>query len=96
VCDDSPSTSTLSTRSSLPAFDFKRDCIFCNKEASFKTETKKSQKYRRSIHEVATLEIRSTIIAKAKNRADGWEESVLAKLNSVVDLVAAEAKYHRD
>lgn len=51
---------------------------------------------RRSSHEVRTFEIRESVLTRALARNDDWGEIVSVRIQSVHDLVAAEARYHRD
>lgn len=53
-------------------------------------------KYRRQIHHVMTLEFKQTILRACDNRDDEWSGKVKARLLDVIDLVAAEARYHGD
>ena len=82
-------------RSEIREFDFKTDCFFCGEEASSRIEKNKGVKNRRSIYEVRTIEMRDNVISRALERGDEWGEVVLARASSVIDFVAAEAKYHK-
>jgi len=81
--------------SSLRAFDFKVDCLFCGKEASMRVETKKETKYRKTICEVRTITFRDRIRCRAIERNDEWGEAVMRRVDSAIDLVASGGKYHK-
>ena len=78
-------------RSSLGYFNVANDCLFCEAEASVRKETKKEVKYRCVVHEVTTLPFKQHIQNHADKRSDKWGDTVRARVDSVVDLVAAEA-----
>jgi len=50
---------------------------------------------RNKIISVTTRESQDTIIKQALLRHDKWGEIVIARVESVPDLVAADAKYHQ-
>ena len=82
-------------RSELTKFDSKLQCLFCGETADKIAEQKKPRKYRKSIHEVTTMVLQETVREKAKERNDKLGYLVLSRIDSVIDLVAAESKYHR-
>ena len=92
---EEPHKKLLCLRSELTEFDIKLHCLFCGETANKTAELKKPRKYRRSIHEVATLTLQETVRARAKERNDKLGYLVLSRIDSVIDLVAAESKYHR-
>jgi len=73
---------------------FQTHCFFCGKEASAEKERKKEKKYRLIIHEVASIDFKDTVIAQAIKRNDEWGEVVRARVETVNDLRAADAKFH--
>ena len=75
--------------------EFKMDFVFCDEEASPRVETNKVAKFWREIYEVKTIEMRDRVIARALERGDEWGDAVLARAQSVTDLVAAEAKCYK-
>lgn len=75
-------------------FDFKNQCLFCGEVADEAAEKKKSEKYRRKIKNVSTLEFKDTVIKKAEERRDDFGELVKSRISLQFDLIAAEAKYH--
>lgn len=85
-----PSTSRIST----PQFNFKICCFFCSK--SFEDETKKPIEKRRIVHSVTTLNFQDRVKEVGLERNDVWGNNVFERLNSAYDLVAEEAKYHKD
>lgn len=80
-------------RSSIPQFNFKIQCLFCGEETSEKI--KKEKKYRRVVIEVRTLEFKKSVRDRAILRDDALGNIVLARIDSVQDLVAAEGRYHK-
>ena len=85
----SSSTPTKRLRSSSGHFDWKNTCFLCNKAVSTHNII------RDEIHEVATIPVQESFLQMAEKRQDEWGSEVLAKLLSCIDLVAAEAVYHR-
>ena len=75
-------------------FNFKQQCLFCGDDCDMTIETKKPLARRKSIHEVRTMTCKSTIANAASERGDEWGQLVLSRVQSVIDLVAGEAKYH--
>lgn len=84
------------TRAQLsePDFSFKNYCFFCGNNASEEAEKKQPQKCRRKICKVSTLEFKESIMKIARSRSDDTAKNVIARIEYVYDLVAAEAKYH--
>ena len=93
--DESKRSSQVSLRSSVPAFDFRRNCLFCGEEASQEKEKKKEVKYRKVINTVTTLTFKDSVKQRCDERQDELGRLVQARVDSVHDLVAAEARYHR-
>lgn len=87
-----PSTSQRFLRELQNTFDFKHDCLLCGEHAVF--DPKLPFKYRTQIHEVSTIEIKQTLINACNDRNDDWARKVKSRLLDVIDLVAAEARYH--
>ncbi|KAJ8881714.1 hypothetical protein PR048_018200 [Dryococelus australis] len=71
-------------RSSVDVFNIKQDCLYCGEEASVRKKTK-----------ITTSPFKYSVIARALERGDAWGEIVHARAVIVADLVAAEAKYHK-
>lgn len=78
----------------MEPFNIKEDCLFCGKGTSSRKETKKEVKYKRVIYETRTLPTINSIRRRAVERADEWGNIVCAGMDGIIDLVAAEAKYH--
>ena len=88
---------TTSLRSLDLRFDFLHDCLFCGKDASsefLKKESKKHLDDRESVHLIEMLHVKDTILKAGEMRNDEWGKEVCTRICNVVDLVAAEAKYH--
>ena len=56
---------------------------------------KQPSKDRSFIHLATTMYIKQSIVLIAEERNDDWGNVVLQRLDSVIDLVAAEGRYHR-
>ena len=80
-------------RSSTPIFDIKSDCFFCTEPVTQNAKLAKHRK--RAVSNVETLEFQTKILKLAKERQDKWGSDVTQRIQHVYDLVAAEAKYHR-
>lgn len=88
---------TRVTRSVVEGFDFKKNCLFCGKDATEafkKNETKKPISKRDTVHEIQTLGFTDSVNVAAIDRDDAWGEEVLRRISTVSDLVAAEGRYH--
>ncbi|XP_028418322.1 uncharacterized protein LOC114543611 [Dendronephthya gigantea] len=81
-------------RSSMTQFNFKQHCLFCGDDCDISIETKKPLARRKSIHEIRTITCKTTIANAASERDDEWGQIVLSRVESAIDLVAAEARYH--
>ena len=90
---DEPS-STTALRSSKTVFSFRTHWLFCGNQANVRT----NEKYKREgqdVFQVRTLLLQDSIKTAASNRDDKWAEDVLHRIQSVVDLPAADAIYHQ-
>lgn len=76
-------------------FNFKKNCLFCDKKCSIEDELKKSKERRDIIFNVCTLHFKHSVEDMAKMRNDEWGKTVLKRLESVICLVAEEAIYHK-
>lgn len=82
-------------RSFSDEFDFQTRCLFCAElceEINPKTPVEKRRKFSR----VMTLPFRNNLISECDKRNDGFGRKVKERVLSVLDLVAAEARYHHD
>ncbi|KAK4873878.1 hypothetical protein RN001_013238 [Aquatica leii] len=70
--------------------------MFCGLEAKKNVENKKALKYRNTVHHVETILFKTTLVAHALKRDDLLGRTILARINNVADLVAAEARYHQN
>ena len=105
-CAENPTASSfgdniVNRRSSLPQFDFKIHCLFCGKLAIEDLEMKKEISKRIRISNASTIEMKVTVRQKVVGtpdieavRCDDWGREVLARLDSAIDMVSAEARYH--
>lgn len=89
---EQPEPERKKLRSSTEAsFDWKSFCFLCGIKADIYHNKKRDH-----IHQVCTLPLHNTLVQSAKERNDEWGNIVLHRLESCIDLVAAEAIYHSD
>lgn len=75
-------------------FNFKSQCIICGEKVVVEVNKfRKRTSYEYSV--VETLEFIENIRTNAEKRNDNWGKEVLLRLSNVIDLVAAEGRYHR-
>ena len=86
--DSEPQTKRMRSSTDFSPFDWKTCCFLCGKAA----KSKKGEQ----LHQVSTIPIHQILIERAKERDDDWGREVLHRLQSCIDLVAAEAIYHSD
>ena len=93
--NNEPSTSTtgVTRRTHHDTFDFKMCCFICGKSANY--ISKIPTQYRKAFYEVTTIEFKDSFLQKFNVRSDVLGETVKARLLSAIDLVAAEARYHK-
>ena len=73
--------------------DYKTDCLFWGELINERlNDSKQPHKYRRILHEVATIPCSQIIAEHAQHCGDAWGDTVLMRVTNVVDLVAAEVK----
>ena len=77
-------------------FDFKKLCILCSSKCDITAEKKKRVELRQQIHQIQSLTIKPTLLKKATTRNDSWGLEVSARIESVLCLVAEEARYHQN
>lgn len=92
--DFESSSAPIKRRSDFQKFNFKEHCLFCGMDAVVNPKT--PTHYRKPVHLVHTLTIKQTISKYIENRNDDWGDLVRSRLEGVVDLVAAEGRYHSD
>jgi len=80
-------------RSGTPVFDITTHCLFCSEVLP--TSSKLGTKRRQLTSNVETIEFKNNVLKRATERADEWGEAVAKRIETEIDLVAAEAKYHR-
>lgn len=86
---DQSSTSTM-RRSVTEKINFKTDCLFCAKNVNIR------RKVMQKVCVVSTLHIKDTILKHCLQRNDEWGEQVRHRIDTEIDLVAAEARYHQN
>ena len=70
-------------------------CLFCYEDLKdFQKLPHKRQK-NSAFSNVETIEFKGHVLKKAAERGDVWGQAVTERLQNHIDLVAAEAKYHR-
>ena len=77
-------------------FDFKNSCLFCSDVCDVAIEKKKKVNMRRNIWEVRVLHLKEKISDFAKERNDEIGDKIFKRVNSVLCLVAEEARYHEN
>jgi len=77
-------------RSSEEGFSFNTDCLFCGRPAKFGRKRKTQD-----VLQVKTIELKDTLLAICRERADVWSDAVKARILHVHDLHAADAVYHQ-
>ena len=75
-------------------FNFKTNCFICGKIVPTDEQRVKHPE-RDPVSLVATLGIHDSIRSRASSRGDVWGDEVLVRTENVIDLVAAEGRYHR-
>jgi len=79
-------------RSTTPVFDITSHCLFCSE--NIPTSDRLTSKRRKLISNVETTEFKDSVLKCARERCDEWGNLVAKRIESAIDLVAAEAKYH--
>lgn len=93
--EEEPSTSSDRSRKKRnDGFDFKTLCMFCGEVA--RSNPKKEEKYKTRICQVSTIEFKNKVIEVADERGDSFGKLVKDRIIFEHDLVAAEAKYHKN
>ena len=59
------------------------------------TDTKLPLQRRKRFSNVETIELKNSVLKRIGERCDEWGDTIGKRLDAVIDLVAAEAKYHR-
>ena len=77
-------------RSTTPVFDITSHCLFCSE--IIPTSGRLSSKRRKLGSNVETIEFKDSVLKCARERCDEWRN---LRIESAIDLVAVEAKYHR-
>ncbi|KAF4530425.1 hypothetical protein B566_EDAN015256 [Ephemera danica] len=78
------------TRSRVPAFNPKEQCIFCGEDVM-----NKNRKRNKAIRICATKQIKHEILHKIKERNDEWGMKVQLRIEGVIgDLIAGDGRYH--
>lgn len=82
----------IQRRSQAAEFNWKQCCLFCGKEAKF------DQKHpdRNIFHQCETLTMKKRILQLCEERGDSWADEVQRRVLDCFDLVASEARYHRN
>jgi len=95
-----PSNETRNLRSEGESFDFKTHCLLCVEEAKPPDVKLPSAQvpmhWRRSIHNVETTHAQNKIHELIQLRDDEWASIVHKRIVNVIDMFAAECRYHLD
>ena len=78
-------SSRLRSSSAVP-FDYKSQCFICGMMVSTSDHDK--------CYEVRTFTIQNRLLDIADERDDDWGKDVAERIRAVIDLPAAEARYH--
>lgn len=81
-------------RSSFKSFDFQNNCLVCGKEICIEKENKKPKQYRKDIRNVTEIRMKEKLVEICNQRDDDLGKQILVRLSNIIDLVAAEGKYH--
>ena len=87
---EQPCKSGLHLRSSQLNFDWKQKCLFCCQYANDDKHRSRSD-----VRSVETIPFRYKPLQVCNERSDSWSNEVRIRLNDCIDLVAAEAIYHK-
>ena len=93
-CSSGPPTPEKAKLCGEEAFDFVHHCLICSLRAGSADENKKPKNRRDQIMLVSTLEAKDSLLQMAAKRRDALGKTVSRLLSNVIDLVAAEGKYH--
>ena len=87
-----PPESPKRLRSADTVFNWKVNCFLCGTEINIEDNKTPNTS---NIQRVETVTIRENIIGQCNKRNDKWGLQIKARLNNCIDLVAAEAFYHK-
>lgn len=76
-------------------FDYRRNCLICANECSEEKERKLPANYRQSIQNVRTFNLKESLMKICEHRKDTVGKDVKRRIEGVLCLIAAEAKYHK-
>lgn len=79
-----------SLRSSSGQFSFRDHCLFCGQIAKLN-----DKKRGLDVFPVRTLQFQKAVVDICKQRSDVWSSEVERRVNSALDLPAADAVYHQ-
>ena len=79
-------------RSASGEFNWKENCFFCESPVIFDDRHPDRNKDSRVVR---TIPLRDDMLSKCRNRLDSWAKQVKGRLENCIDLVAAEAIYHK-
>ncbi|CAH2089718.1 unnamed protein product [Euphydryas editha] len=75
-------------------FDFKNKCLFCG--VPFSDQTKTPMHRRHAIRTVREKSMKDNVLKYLLGRNDEFAASIVKRVCSVPDLIAVEARYHRE
>lgn len=75
------------TRAQTNVFDWKKQCMYCGKYCNDQTD--------KDVSRVMTMECKDSILSVCAERNDALSEEVRNRVINCIDLVQAEARYHR-
>lgn len=80
-------------RSRIHVFDIVSHCLFCSEK--IETGSKLALRRRKLFSNVENIEFKDSALKRAGESCDEWGNTAAKGIEAVIDLVAAEAKYHR-
>ena len=89
--------SSQQLQSLVPEFNFKTHCFLCGiqiNEEYFAAQYKTKANDRDRVYSVRQIGVRDTIPKAAGARNDDYGRSIIQRIESVIDLPAADAQYH--
>ena len=76
-------------RSNHAEFAVRRECLYCARNGKLRKKNNLED-----LTDITTLPYLGRLINKINEKDDDWAHHVFARINTYVDLVAPEGKYH--
>ncbi len=88
ICDED---NVRAHRSLHSRFDYKEDCLLCGNTVL----TGRKRVANQETSNASTIELKKSMLAICDTRGDEWAEAMRSRLETINDLPAEEATYHR-